>query len=441
MATYDLTSTTPQSIAVNDILNCPYSGAAKSITLPAGRYKLECWGAQGGYRSSSSYGGLGGYSVGTISLDEDTTVYLYAGGAGNTAPGSATIKVGGFNGGGYRYTYNGGGGASDVRISQDSLYARVIVAGGGGSDGSATKKGMYGGGETGGSSTDNYTANSSYCGKGGTQTHSGYSTAYTISSQTTTGLNSNTTENYCGGFGFGGGGVFRSSGYGGAGGGGWYGGSGTVPDGSGDDDRGGGGGSGYVYTADTAGNYPTGCLLNSGYYLTNASTAAGNTSFTSPTGSSETGHSGDGYIRITVIEIYLKVPETPQNLRQTSQDYFEIGLAWDAVECTGYNLYRDGTLLSHLTGTSYTDTTVQPNTTYQYTLSAYNENGESDAATLTAKTTDGWAVIRPVINSASFSVNPVLFNGKTVLTVSVTEEILILEPYYYYSNDIYSGEV
>lgn len=66
---------------------------------------------------------------------------------------------------------------------------------------------------------------------------------------------------------------------------------------------GGGGGSGYVYTSSTASNYPSGCLLNSTYYLTSASTIAGNSSFTSPTGSSETGHSGDGYIRITIQSI------------------------------------------------------------------------------------------------------------------------------------------
>lgn len=65
---------------------------------------------------------------------------------------------------------------------------------------------------------------------------------------------------------------------------------------------GGGGGSGYVYTSSTASDYPSGCLLNSSYYLTDAQTIAGNTAFISPTGANETGHTGNGYIRITVIE-------------------------------------------------------------------------------------------------------------------------------------------
>ena len=65
---------------------------------------------------------------------------------------------------------------------------------------------------------------------------------------------------------------------------------------------GGGGGSGYVYTSSTASNYPSGCLLNSTYYLSDATTTAGNEQFTSPTGTNETGHSGNGYARITALD-------------------------------------------------------------------------------------------------------------------------------------------
>ena len=64
---------------------------------------------------------------------------------------------------------------------------------------------------------------------------------------------------------------------------------------------GGGGGSGYVYTLNTAADYPAGCTLNQSYYLTNAETISGNTEFKSPAGDLETGHSGNGYVRITSI--------------------------------------------------------------------------------------------------------------------------------------------
>ena len=42
MATYDIgTSSAPSSLAVNDIINCSYSGSKKSIALPAGKYRLQ----------------------------------------------------------------------------------------------------------------------------------------------------------------------------------------------------------------------------------------------------------------------------------------------------------------------------------------------------------------------------------------------------------------
>ena len=345
MATYDLTSAIPSTIRAGDILNCPYSGNYIQITLKPGKYKLECWGAQGGYRSSSTYGGKGGYSVGVLTLTEETTLYLYAGGSpgGSTSSvGNSKATTGGFNGGGYRTGYLGGGGGSDIRIGSTSLYARVIVAGGGGSCGASSKKGMYGGGETGGSSTESYTEYSNYCGKGGTQTYSGYSTSYTASSQVTT--YTSTSSAYYGGFGFGGYGLYRSKGYGGAGGGGWYGGSGTYPDSSGDDDRGGGGGSGYIYTASTATNYPSGCLLNSSYYLSDASMIAGNASMIDPeSGSSVTGRSGHGYVRITVIEVV------------TLEGYVDIGGTWYEIDSASINIgdtwYELDSIRSNIGGT------------------------------------------------------------------------------------------
>ena len=276
----------------SDVIDFDYTGAVQSVTLNAGTYKLECWGAQGGYRSSSSYGGAGGYSIGTLSLSSKTTLYIYVGGSGNsvTSANSSGYYPGGFNGGGYRNTYKGGGGATDIRIGTDSLYSRVIVAGGGGSDGSSSQSGGYAGGTSGARGSFGY---GSY-GYGGNQTAT-YSSLNAIASQ---GTNNNSSD-CAAGFGFGGFGCYSSSGYGGAGGGGWYGGQGTYPDGSGDDDGGGGGGSGYVYTSSTAKNYPQGCLLNSSYYLTDAQTIAGNQAFTSPEGTSETGHSGNGFCRIT----------------------------------------------------------------------------------------------------------------------------------------------
>lgn len=207
MATYDLTSSIPSSssLKTGDILNCPYSGTYKSITLPKGTYKLECWGAQGGNGTASPsnnsqlFGGKGGYSYGVFSPTSDTVLYLYSGGQGATATGST---LSGPNGG-----YNGGGA---------------------------------------GSKNGSNNSNTQTSGGGGGATH------IAITSGLLNTLSSSTAS------------ILLIAGGGG--------------------NSGGCGGSGYINTSK----------------LTSASTIAGNTSFTSPTGTTETGHSGNGYIRITV---------------------------------------------------------------------------------------------------------------------------------------------
>ena len=279
----------------NQAFNFEYTGNVQTFTAQCdGKYKLEVWGAEGGYRSNTSYSGKGGYATGVVTLDKNKVLYVYSGGSGNSvnSTDSTGYYPGGFNGGGYRYGYKGGGGASDIRIGEDSLLARVIVAGGGGSDGASSYKGGDAGGLTG---TRGYFGCGSY-GYGGTQNTSSQDMSY-INTQG----KSNSASDCAAGFGFGGFGVYRSNGYGGAGGGGWYGGEGAYPDGSGDDDGGGGGGSSYVYTESTASNYPSGCLLNSTYYLASSQIIDGSSSMTSPSGSNETGHTGNGYARITYL--------------------------------------------------------------------------------------------------------------------------------------------
>lgn len=130
---------------VGDVKNFSYTGSYQEVELPAGQYKLQCWGAQGGsngtnstYGITAKAGGKGGYSEGIITLSQKTTVRVYVGGQGSSS-------AGGFNGGGsttgtsqynnsneFGYSkMGGGGGATDIRLNDGSLYSRMIVAGGG----------------------------------------------------------------------------------------------------------------------------------------------------------------------------------------------------------------------------------------------------------------------------------------------------------------------
>jgi hypothetical protein len=252
--------------------NYTYTGNYQTVTLNPGSYKLEVWGAEGGRNTTNinSVSGKGGYAKGTITLTSNTTAYIYVGGKGVDSDKSADSCTtcyfnGGFNGGGRGVNGGaGGGGASDIRLVGNTVYDRVIVAGGAGGVGynSGTYSGGYGGGTSGGSVSLNYSV------AGATQT-----TGYSLGQ----GQDENTSTN-------------NDSG---GGGGGFYGGYGGI-----NNNTPGTGGSGNVYTSTS--EKPSGYNLGSQYYLTDTSLIAGNASIPDPEGGSNTtGRSGNGYVKIT----------------------------------------------------------------------------------------------------------------------------------------------
>uniref|UniRef100_UPI00203B1011 glycine-rich protein n=1 Tax=Odoribacter lunatus TaxID=2941335 RepID=UPI00203B1011 len=195
-----------------------YTGSSQSITLEPGKYKMECWGAQGTSGNWPSFGGKGhpgkgGYTVGTLELNTQKELYVYVGGENET-----------FNGAGNGNKGRMGGGASDIRLvggvwnNMAGLCSRIMVAAGGGGDEWGYTVGGAGGGLNGGNGTQ--ARSYSPPGRGATQTSGG-------------------TGKVKGSFGQGGMGT-GSVDYGGCGGGGYYGG------GTGYYAGGGGGGSSFI---------------------------------------------------------------------------------------------------------------------------------------------------------------------------------------------------
>ena len=288
-------------------------------------YKIECWGASGGDSPVGGTGipGRGGYVKGLISLSTNIDLYIYVGGKG-TNSNTIVPNSGGWNGGGYGNTNNhgnagsGGGGATDIRINQHtendgwsgitSLRSRIIVAAGGGGcnyiSGNAINGG-YGGGLVGEDSpyNDGYPADVNNA-TGATQTQGGIDPATRNPSWSPGWYSQVSSGNLIlsGTFGY-----ANIPGYdaywGGGGGGGWYG--GAIGHG-----RGGSGGSSFIsgHTGCNAINPSTGAHLgasttmtinNVNYRFTNTVMKAGNEVMPSPTGGTETGHSGNGYCKIT----------------------------------------------------------------------------------------------------------------------------------------------
>ncbi|MBM0144454.1 hypothetical protein F8Q89_09785 [Prevotella copri] len=243
-----------------------FKGSTESFTVPVdGTYTLECWGAGENQ---------GGKSKGDYQAQKNTILYICVGGQGT--PGDReNIGKGGYNGGGNGGTAvindkgqplkrgDGGCGATHICL-EDGVLSKLetayknnrllMVAGGQGGAQYPTGSGPFGGGTEGGRPTN----------KAGTTFEAATQTDGFAFGLGQTGRNG-TIKTQNGGEGNGGGG------------GGLYGGYAPQAPGSKTNSPG-GGGSGYVNKK----------------LLVNSETIAGNQSFLSPSGVSETGHAGHG---------------------------------------------------------------------------------------------------------------------------------------------------
>ena len=272
-----------------------YTGNDQMMLLPPGEYEIECWGAEGGVdsRTPAHVTGKGGYTKGKIVLSANTMLYIYVGQKGANGSGNLPSSPS-WNGGGagavstsVSFTSGAGGGASDVRLAGGkwddvaSLNSRIMVAGGGGGTG-CLSGGSVTGGNAGGLTgfadlSGSYTTAS---GNGGTQIAGGTTTI------------SGVTLTNPGTLGKGGNGMATAYSAAGGGGGFYGGGGGQANYGSG------GGGSSYI-------SGYMGCVNHSsGLTFTNSAMIAGNATMLSPVGINEIGHLGDGFVRITPLQIF-----------------------------------------------------------------------------------------------------------------------------------------
>ena len=86
-----------------------------------------------------------------------------------------------------------------------------------------------------------------------------------------------------------------------------------------------------------------------------------------------------------------EAPTVPTGLQVTNINSTEVTLAWQAatdnVATTGYRIYRDGLVVGTTAVLFFTDTELQPVQTYQYTLEAYDAEGNSSAASTSVDAT------------------------------------------------------
>jgi poly(3-hydroxybutyrate) depolymerase len=84
--------------------------------------------------------------------------------------------------------------------------------------------------------------------------------------------------------------------------------------------------------------------------------------------------------------------QPPAGLAVSAATSNSVTLTWNAAGgATGYNVYRNGSRVNAVTGTSYTDAGLAASTTYSYQVSSTNGGGESAlSAAVAATTASGW---------------------------------------------------
>src|SRR3989344_1944012 len=123
-------------------------------------------------------------------------------------------------------------------------------------------------------------------------------------------------------------------------------------------------------------------------------------------------------------------PSTPTNLIATAVSSSQINLSWtastDASGIGGYKIYRGGTLLTTTTGTAttYSNTSLSANTTYSYTVAAYDTVTPSNtSAQSSSASTRTQAIISPTLTPPNLSAgtpSTALSAGTTQSPIAVT---------------------
>lgn len=102
----------------------------------------------------------------------------------------------------------------------------------------------------------------------------------------------------------------------------------------------------------------------------------------------------------TAPPIDTQAPSIPTGFTATAISSSQINLSWtastDNMGVTGYRVYRGGSQITTVTGTSYSDTGLSPSTSYSYTVAAYdaagNVSGQSTPASATTQASSGGGI-------------------------------------------------
>ncbi|MGR3317141.1 MAG: fibronectin type III domain-containing protein [Candidatus Anammoxibacter sp.] len=114
-------------------------------------------------------------------------------------------------------------------------------------------------------------------------------------------------------------------------------------------------------------------------------------------------------------------PSTPSTLLATAISASEIDISWNAstdnIGISGYKIYRDDKQIKTTKGTIYKDTGLLASTTYSYTVSAFDESGNTSIKSSSSSVIS----LGQVVNNPPIGDKTVNAGRQLVFTISATD--------------------
>ena len=139
---------------------------------------------------------------------------------------------------------------------------------------------------------------------------------------------------------------------------------------------------------------------------------------------SNNGGTGTATLSIKVVTAVATAPSVPTNLIAGVVSTSQINLTWTASTASagvsGYKIYRNGSQVGTSTTNAYSNTGLTANTTYSYTVAAYDTAGNTSVQSAAVSATTQSATVTPPVTPTSTPVAPPVTPPTTPTTTPTT---------------------
>ncbi len=123
-------------------------------------------------------------------------------------------------------------------------------------------------------------------------------------------------------------------------------------------------------------------------------------------------------------------PSIPTDLLANPVSSSQVNLSWtastDNVAVTGYKVFRNGAQIATTSSTSYSNVNLVPNTTYDYTVSAYDAANNNSAQTAPTSTTTLPDTVSPSVAITAPANNATVVGTSVAITATSSDNVAVV---------------